>query len=77
MNENSPLNFLMWKLPALMGRFWCSVIMLSEGFILIKSKIAALIQSVTQLELFWERSGACGSGVLEAEVVSSLCLMPD
>lgn len=47
--------------------------MLSEGFILINSEIAALVQSVTQLELFWERSGACVEVEwLEAEVVSRL-----
>lgn len=35
-----------------MGRFWCSVIKLSgEGLILIKSEAAALVQSLTQLEL--------------------------
>lgn len=50
----------------LMGRFWCSVIMLSrEGLILIKSEVAAVIQSLTQLELFvpGKEWSLCGSGV--------------
>lgn len=46
----------------LMGRFWCSVIKLSEeGLILIKSEAAALVQSLTQLELFCAGKGVAGS----------------